>query len=304
MRAMRTTTTAPTPMSPKDLRDLFLLAAIWGGSFLFTLQAVPDFGPFPLTAVRVGFSALALMSYITVTGRLPSFLANWKPIFALGILNAAVPFSLYAFAALRLESGLLAVLNAMAPLFGALVARVWLKEHLTPSRILGLCLGFLGILILVYDKLSFNKGAEGWAVLASLLATVFYGIAANFTARYLRGVPPQAVAAGSMVSATLVLLPAAIYWWPTQFPGLHAWGAALSLSLLCTAVAYLIFYRLLSNVGPSKTITVTFLVPPFGVLWGALLLDEALTAQMLIGMSTVLFGTVLATGLIGQRKAA
>jgi drug/metabolite transporter (DMT)-like permease len=137
-----------------------------------------------------------------------------------------------------------------------------------------------------------------------LLATVFYGIAANFTARYLRGVQPQAVAAGSMVSATLVLLPAAIYWWPAQFPGLHAWGAALSLSLLCTAVAYLIFYRLLSNVGPSKTITVTFLVPPFGVLWGALLLDEALTAQMLIGMSTVLFGTLLATGLIGKRKAA
>lgn len=292
-------------MSPKDLRDLFLLAAIWGSSFLFTLQAVPEFGPFPLTAVRVGVgvSALALMSYITVTGRLPDFLANWKPIFALGVLNAAVPFSLYAFAALRLESGLLAVLNAMAPLFGALVARVWLKERLTRNRILGLCLGFLGILILVYDKLSFNQGAAGWAVLASLLATVFYGIAANFTARYLRGVQPQAVAAGSMVSATLILLPVAIFWWPTQLPGLHAWGAALSLSLLCTAVAYLIFYRLLSNVGPSKTITVTFLVPPFGVLWGALLLDEALTAQMLIGMSTVLFGTLLATGLIGKRKA-
>lgn len=289
-------------MSPKDLRDLFLLAAIWGSSFLFTLQAVPEFGPFPLTAVRVGASAIALMSYIALTGRLPILLANWKPIFGLGVLNAAIPFSLYAYAALRLESGLLAVLNAMAPLFGALVARLWLKERLSSSRILGLCVGFLGILVLVYDKLNFSQGAQGWAVLASLLATVFYGIAANFTARYLRGVQPQVVATGSMVSATLVLLPGAIYWWPAQIPSAFAWGAALSLSLLCTAVAYLIFYRLLANVGPSKAITVTFLVPPFGVLWGALLLNETLTVQMLAGMTTVLFGTLLATGLIKPRQ--
>lgn len=291
-------------MSPKDLRDLFLLAAIWGGSFLFTLKAVPAFGPFPLTAVRVGASAIALMSYLSLTGRLSVFLKHWKPIFGLGLLNAAIPFALYAYAALRLESGLLAVLNAMAPLFGALVARIWLQERLSRSRILGLFVGFLGILILVYDKLSFSQGAQGWAVLASLMATVFYGIAANYTARYLRGVEPRAVAAGSMVSATLALLPFALIWWPEQTLPLSSWAAALSLSLLCTAVAYLIFYRLLANVGPSKTITVTFLVPPFGVFWGTLLLGEVLTLQMLAGMATVLLGTLLATGVIGRRTPA
>ncbi|HRL20545.1 DMT family transporter [Alcaligenes sp. SDU_A2] len=291
-------------MSPKDLRDLFLLAAIWGSSFLFTLKAVPAFGPFPLTVVRVGASALALMTYLFLTGRLHIVVQHWKPICGLGILNAAIPFSLYAYAALRLESGLLAVLNAMAPLFGALVARMWLKERLSSTRILGLCVGFLGILILVYDKLSFTQGAQGWAVLASVAATVFYGIATNYTARFLRGVQPQAVAAGSLAFAALALLPLALIWWPQQAPSLGAWGAALSLSLLCTAVAYLIFYRLLANVGPSKTITVTFLVPPFGVLWGTLLLDETLTVQMLAGMATVLLGTLLATGVIGQRRAA
>ena len=107
-----------------------------------------------------------------------------------------------------------------------------------------------------------------------------------------------------MVSATLVLLPFALIWWPEQTPPLSSWGAALSLSLLCTAIAYLIFYRLLANVGPSKTITVTFLVPPFGVFWGTLLLGEVLTLQMLAGMATVLLGTLLATGVIGRRKAA
>lgn len=290
-------------MSSKDLRDLLVLAAIWGSSFLFMLQAAPDFGAFPLTLVRVGVSGLALLVYVGLSGHLSAIVANWRPIFVVGLLNAAAPFSLYAYAALHLESGLLAVLNAMAPMFAALIARVWLAERLTPSRLLGLFLGFIGIVILVYDKLSFEQGAPGWAVLASIAATIFYGVAASFSSKYLKGVEPKAVAAGSMLSAALLLAVPAIISWPSQPISASAWGYALALSLLCTAVAYVIFYRLMVNVGPAKTITVTFLVPPFGVFWGVLLLGETLSPQVVIGASTVLLGTLLATGFIGKRQA-
>ncbi len=290
-------------MSSKDLRDLLVLAAIWGSSFLFMLQAAPDFGAFPLTLVRVGVSGLALLVYVGLSGHLSAIVANWRPIFVVGLLNAAAPFSLYAYAALHLESGLLAVLNAMAPMFAALIARVWLAERLTPSRLLGLFLGFIGIVILVYDKLSFEQGAPGWAVLASIAATIFYGVAASFSSKYLKGVEPKAVAAGSMLGAALLLAVPAIISWPSQPISASAWGYALALSLLCTAVAYVIFYRLMVNVGPAKTITVTFLVPPFGVFWGVLLLGETLSPQVVIGASTVLLGTLLATGFIGKRQA-
>ena len=290
-------------MSSKDLRDLLVLAAIWGSSFLLMLQAAPDFGAFPLTLVRVGVSGLALLVYVGLSGHLSAIVANWRPIFVVGLLNAAAPFSLYAYAALHLESGLLAVLNAMAPMFAALIARVWLAERLTPSRLLGLFLGFIGIVILVYDKLSFEQGAPGWAVLASIAATIFYGVAASFSSKYLKGVEPKAVAAGSMLGAALLLAVPAIISWPSQPISASAWGYALALSLLCTAVAYVIFYRLMVNVGPAKTITVTFLVPPFGVFWGVLLLGETLSPQVVIGASTVLLGTLLATGFIGKRQA-
>lgn len=289
-------------MSPKDLRDLFLLAAIWGSSFLFMLKAAPAFGPFPMTLVRVGVSGLALLVYISLNGHLRSLLNNWRNIFIVGVLNAAIPFSLYAYAALRLESSLLSVLNAMAPMFTALIARCWLGEQLTKARLLGLFIGFLGILLLVYDKLSFERGALGWAVLAALTATIFYGIAANFSARYLKQVEPQAVAAGSMLGAAALLVIPALYTWPTHTIDLASWGYALSLSLFCTAIAYVIFYRLMANVGPAKTITVTFLVPPFGVFWGILLLGETLNLQVFIGTCTVLVGTLLATGFIGSKK--
>lgn len=289
-------------MSPKDLRDLFTLAAIWGSSFLFMLKAAPEFGAFPMTLVRVGVSGLVLIAYVALTGRLKAVFLHWRPILVVGVLNGAVPFSLYAYAALKLESGLLAVLNAMAPMFAALIARLWLQEQLTKARIAGLFIGFLGILLLVYDKLSFDQGAPGWAVLASLGATVCYGFAASFSARYLKAVEPQAVAAGSMLCAGLVLLIPAALTWPEQTISASAWAYALALSLLCTAVAYLIFYRLMANVGPSKTITVTFLVPPFGVFWGALLLGEALTLQVLLGTCIVLFGTLLATGVWQPRR--
>ncbi|MCQ9618182.1 DMT family transporter [Paenalcaligenes niemegkensis] len=290
-------------MSSHDLRNLLLLAAIWGSSFLFTRLAAFDFGAFPLILVRVGAAGLMLLIVMALQGRLHALWPYWRPIAMVGFLNAAVPFTCYAFAATRIEIGLLSVLNAMTPLFAALIARLWLKEQLSGLRVLGLVIGFLGIITLVYDKLHFDQGATGWAILASLVATLFYGIAASFSTKYLKGAEPIAVAAGSLSSAGIMLAPFAWWLWPDTSISAGAWGSALTLSLLCTGLAYLIFYRLLANVGGAKTVTVTFLVPPFGVLWGVLLLGEKLSFQVVGGTAVVLLGTLLATGFIGGRGA-
>lgn len=291
-------------MSAQDLRNLLLLAAIWGSSFLFTQLGALEFGAAPLILIRVGAASIMLLGIMALQGKLSTILPYWRPILVIGVLNAAVPFTCYAFAATRLETGLISIINAMTPLFAALIARLWLKEALSGLRIVGLIIGFVGITSLVYDKLNFSQGAEGWAILASLTATVFYGLAASYSTRHLRGAEPMAVVAGSLTAATVMLAPFGWWLWPSTPISAMAWGSALSLSLLCTGVAYLIFYRLVASVGGARTVTVTFLVPPFGVMWGVLLLGETLTAQVVIGTTIVLLGTLLATGFIGGRRSA
>jgi drug/metabolite transporter (DMT)-like permease len=291
-------------MHTKDLRDLFVLAAIWGSSFLFMLVSVHDFGPIALIEVRVGVSALFLLGLAIAMGKTQDLRRHWKPIAVCGILNAAIPFTFFAYAAQSLTASSLSIINAMAPLFGAIIARVWLHERLSWTRVLGLALGFAGILVLVSDDWSFGEGGQGWAVLAAIGAPFFYGIAASYTAKYLRGVEPMACAAGTMLAAALVLLPLAIWTWPSTPISTVAWLSALALAIFCTALAYLIFYRLIDRVGATRTITVTFLVPPFGVLWGVVLLGEPLTATLLLGGSIVMVGTLLATGFIGKKTAA
>lgn len=239
-------------MSAHDLRLLLLLAALWGGSFLFTQLGALEFGAFPLILIRVGVASLVLLGFLALQKRIHTIFPYWRPIATVGIFNAAIPFTCYAFAATRLDTGLLAVLNAMTPLFAALIARVWLNERLTRARVIGLVIGFLGIISLVYDKLNFSQGAEGWAVIASLVATLCYGVAASYTTQHLRGVEPMAVAAGSLAAATVVLAPFAWWLWPTQAISAMAWGSALSLSILCTAVAYFIFYKLIARIGGLK----------------------------------------------------
>lgn len=289
-------------MQPKDLRDLFLLAAIWGSSFLFLLLAVRDFGPVPLIEMRVGISAAFLLVLTMLAGKMKALRTHWKAIFLCGIFNAALPFVCLAYAAQTMTAGTLSVINAMVPLFGSLIARVWLKERLSWSRVLGLVLGFAGIMVLVSGDLSFSSGGQGVAILVALCGPLFYGIAACYTTKYLQGVEPLACATGSMISATLVLLPLAIWTWPaTPISGV-AWLSTIALAILCTGIAYVIFYRLIANVGASRAITVTFLVPVFGVFWGVAALNEVLTLQVALGAGIVLSGTLLATGFVGAHS--
>lgn len=288
-------------MNAHDLRNLFLLAAIWGGSFLFMSLAVPDFGTWPLMLVRVGVAASALWLVIWWQKKWNAIRQHWKPIAFVGVVNAAIPFTFYAYAAQHLPTGTLAVINAMTPLFGALIARLWLAEDLSFSRFIGLLIGFSGIVLLVYEKLFFTDQHQSLAVLASIGATFSYGIAASFSTKYLKGADSIAVTTGSLSSATLCVLPLALWYWPSTPISSAAWSSALTLALLCTSVAYIIFYRLIATIGGARSVTVTFLVPPFGIIWGVLLLNEPFSFKDLLSTGLVLFGTLLATDFLQSR---
>ena len=285
-------------MKPSDVSELVALAALWGASFLFMRMGAAEFGPVALIAVRVGGAALFLLPLLHWRGQLGELRRHWRAIAVVGITNSALPFLGFAYATLSITAGLAAIFNAASPLFGALIAWLWLKDRLTPMRVAGLVIGFAGVLWLAWDKASFKPGGSGWATLACIAASVLYGWSASLTKKHLQGVAPLAVAAGSQLSATLVLALPAVLWWPAAPPSGVAWLTATLLAVLCTGVAYIMYFRLIANVGPANAIAVTFLVPAFAVLWGWALLDEQLTAVMLIGCAVILIGTGLATGLL------
>ncbi|WP_343718668.1 DMT family transporter [Achromobacter dolens] len=288
-------------MRQRDLLDLLVLAAVWGGSFLFMRLAVADFGPIALIELRVGLAALFLLPIALWRGKLPLMLSHWKSLLVVGTLNAAVPFLLYAYAAQSLGAGFLSVANAITPVWGAVVGWLWFRDKLPWLRSFGLLIGLVGIIVLVWDKLQFQAGGTGPAVLAAVSAPVFYGIAANWTKRFLAGVDALANATGSMIGAALLLLPLALYAWPDTPASLSAWSATVLLAIVCTGAAYIVFFRLIANVGPTGAVSVTFLVPVFGVVWGAWFLDEAITPSIGAGAAIILVGTALALGLLKQR---
>ena len=292
-------------MKPRDIVELLTLAALWGASFLFMRMGASEFGPVALAATRGAGALVLLLPLLALHRQFAALRTHWRPIFVLGITNSALPFLLYSYAALSINAGLSAIFNAASPLFAAVIAALWLKDRLTPPRILGLAIGFAGVVWLAWDKASFRPGGSGWAVLACVAATFLYGFSANYTKRMLTGVPAMAVAAGSQWVAALVLaVPAAIYW-PATPPSASAWWAAGLLAVVCTGAAYVLYFRLIANVGPANAITVTFLIPVFAVAWGWLLLDEALTPAMAVGCAVIVLGTGLVTGVIrAPRKTA
>lgn len=291
-------------MKPSDLAELIGLAALWGSSFLFMRMGASEFGPFALAAVRVTGATLFLLPLLGLRGQLGVLKQKVWPIFVVGVLNSALPFLCFSYAALSITAGLSSIFNAATPLFGALIAWAWLKDGLTPSRMLGLAIGFAGVSWLAWDKASFKPGGSGWAVTACLAATLCYGLAASFTKRHLSGVAPLAVAAGSQLSAAIVLAAPAAMFWPAAMPSPEAWLAAGALALACTGVAYIIFFRLIAHIGPANTISVTFLIPLFAVLWGWVFLGEGVTPAMVAGSVVILAGTGLTTGLLRMPAVA
>lgn len=294
-------------MSFKDSVMLMLLAAIWGGSFLFMRYAVPEFGVAPLIFLRVGIAALFLLPILIWQGKCLELKRVWKLSFINGCANSAIPFCLIAYALLTLSSGFASILNAVTPIATAVVGFVWLQERMSAMKTFGMFIGIAGVTLLAWNKLYVSQEDTlqvAIAIAAGIVATLFYAISAIFTKRYLTGVDSMVLSTGSMLGASLLLLPLAWIYWPAESPSLLSWISAIALAIICSALAYLMFFRLIHTVGPARATTVTFIVPVFGMLWGATLMAEEVTATMLIASAITLFGTSLATGVLGSKMAS
>lgn len=284
-------------MSLKFYLELLFLAALWGASFMFMRVGVPEFGPIPLVALRTLVATIFLMPFLYGNKKQSALIENWKPIFFVGLLTAAFPYSLIGYTSLYAPSGYISVLNATVPIFSALVAFIWLKEKLSVKGLVGILVGFLGVVVLAFDRVSLSEAAGIVPVLSVLIATFFYGFGVNYTKVKLTGVSSLAVATGSQFFSTILLLPLALFLWPEHPPAINGWVSVVLLGVACTGIPLIIFFRLLSNAGPTHTVMVAYLIPVFGMLWGSLFLNEFITVNMIMGGLLTLAGVAITTGL-------
>lgn len=289
-------------MNVADLIRLLVLSVIWGGSFLFMRIAAPEFGPQALILIRVGVAALVLAPILVVSSQRDELRKRWREFLILGFTAASFPFCMLALATMSLEAGFTSLLNATTPICTAIVGVLWYGSRFRKAQYAGLFIGLLGVAVLSYDRMSFKEGGDGWAIIAALIAPISYGMAGNYTRHQFQDLPPKFVAAGSTFAATLLILPLGIWSWPESNPSSKSWICALLLAVLCTAIAYLLFFKIISSASAMATSTVTFLVPISAIVWGFLALDERLTPQVVAGMLITFFGTALVIEMIGKSK--
>lgn len=281
-------------MTFPNLVRLIVLAALWGASFLFLRIAVPVLGPAAVIEARVAIAGVFLALVSLALGRRLHWRSKWRHYLLLGALNSALPFLLLAFAAQSLTASMLSILNATTPAFGALAVAVWTRTRPSPRVLAGLVIGTAGVAIALGID-TFTTPGAGLAVAACLGATLSYGIATTYT-RFAASGDALASAQGNMWAAALLVLPFALLFPPAAPPTVPVALAVLGLGVLSTGIAYILYFRLVAEVGPTSTLTVTFLIPVFGVLWGVLFLGESVTWNLFAGAAVVLVGTALVTG--------
>jgi drug/metabolite transporter (DMT)-like permease len=277
-------------MNIKDVGALFGLAALWGASFLFIRIASPAIGPFLTIQGRVTIAAIVLLIYMAFIGRSAEFKQRWKQYLMIGLLNAAIPFMLIATAALHLNASMAAILNSMTPLFTALVMWGWMKEKLTVKKWIGIFTGIGGVAILVgWSPIPYTP-AVIIAIILSILSTVSYGFAGVYAKKTFARAAPLSLAAGQQIGASLVLFPFTLFYFPTTAlsPTPIVAFSVIGLAVFCTAIAYLLYFYLIESVGPTKTLSVTFLIPLFGMIWGVVFLNEKITLGMIAGLLVIL----------------
>ncbi len=275
---------------------LFSLAAIWGASFLFMRIAVPELGPAWLMFGRVLSAAVFLGLVALLLKRSLPLRRHARHFMLLSFFNTALPFLLFAYAAQTLTASVLAVLNATAPLWGALIGWLFFRQKMSARVAIGLVLGIGGVAILVGFDAVVADAAAIPAIAAAAGAACCYGIATWYT-RLAKPVPAFLNAHGSMWAASLWLLP--LLWFiplPVAEPATHSLVAVVTLGVICTGVAYLLYFRLVQDLGATPTLTVTFLIPVFGVMWGHLFLQEHIGWHTFVGATTVILGTALVSG--------
>ncbi len=288
-----------TRVTGSDFLILVLLAAIWGASFLFLRIASPVFGPMFLIEMRVLSAFVVMFPVFLIIGNKNDLLKNWKTIFMISLANMAIPFCLLAFAALSIGAGVISIINASVPFFTAIIAFFAFRQALGFTAILGLVIGFSGVVLLVLDPGSNTPLADNLlAFSAGILASVFYGVGANMSSHYFDGVSGFSITLGSLFFSSLYLAPFAWLQRPEVMPSGVIWFSVIALGCVCTGLAYVLFYKLISNIGSARAVTVAFLIPPFSILWAWLFLGEPLTLSMALGCALVLLGVGLTTGML------
>ncbi len=292
----------PSLMSIRDLAKLVFLASIWGGAFIFLRVAVPEVGPLMTSILRVTLAAIVLSGYAMATGVAMHWRRNLKPYAVVGLFAAALPFTCFSFAALYLPAAYSAVLNATAPLFGAVFSVLWLADRLTVSKLGGLILGIVGVAILVGAGSLPMNAITLLAVAACLIAAASYAVSSIIVKKIVRtseqhaGLDPIAIAAGSLVFGSLIMAPIIPFSLPPAMPSMAALACIAGLSILSSGVGQAMFIPLIVRIGPTRAMSVTFLIPLFSMLWGFVFLNEAVNASTLVGSAIILasMGVVLA----------
>lgn len=270
--------------------ELTLLGAIWGASFLFMRVAAPEIGAFALVEVRLCLGALILLPFLW-QARAQFTRSHWLRLAGISAINSAIPFALFAWAAQRAPAGIGAITNATAVMFTALVAYALYGERIGHRRALGLFAGFVGVVVLASGKTS--GASVAGAALAGTFAAALYGLGTNLIRRHISGLPTSAVAAATLVCASILLSPFAVANWPTEPVRPIAWASAALLGVLCTGLAFWLYYRLIYRIGAPRAATVNYLVPLFGVLWAWMVLGEPLTWTMALAGALILGGVAL-----------
>jgi len=279
--------------------QLVILGAIWGGSFLFLRLAVDDFGPVPLVEVRLALGSLLLLPFL-LRDRAQFTLQRWPMMALIGALNSALPFLLFAWAAERAPAGVGAIANGMTALCAALVGFLFFHEKLNARQSVALVAGFAGIIVLASGRMA--GMSVGWASIAGAAASLMYGLGVHMARRHLQGLPPAALASVTLGSGALLAAPFAVATWPAQAIPLASWLSAGALGVLCTGIAFVMFYRLIGKIGANRASIVTYLIPPFGVAWGWLFLKEPVTATMFIACALILGSVALSQGWGAARR--
>lgn len=289
-------------MKLSDILLLILLASIWGSSFIFMRATAEAFGPIALITVRIVVAALCLFFFLLTKERKQEFVDNWRSLAWIGIISSAIPFCFLAYASISLTAGTVSILNAMTPIFTAWIAHIWLKDKMSKLQFLGLAISILGLTILVWDNVSWEL--KTWLpILAGVMAALLYGIASNSMKKYLSDVSTMTKTAGSLFFAALFMLVLLPFFLP-DFNAINntQWLYAIFLGVVCTAFAYFIFFRLINNIGPARSVSVTFLIPIFSFLFGYLLLGEVVTHRMWGAISIILFGMTLVLKIISIKE--
>ncbi|MDH5211804.1 MAG: DMT family transporter [Betaproteobacteria bacterium] len=282
-------------MRAADYGRLVALAAIWGAAFIFMRVAAPVLGPAWTAELRVLFGGLALLAYLRLTGFDPGLRAHWRAYLLIGGIGIAAPFVLYSFAAMHAPASLLAIVNATAPIFGLAWGALFALERVTGRKALGLALGVAGVALIARPSGVSEGPMFALAVAAALAACCLYGVVGVLVKKFSGGASPRGMAAGNQLAAAVVLIPLLPFVPPLAAPSALVIANVLALALLASGVAFVLYFRLIADVGATRALTVTYLIPLFGIFWGWLFLGEALPAAALAGGVLILGGTVLVT---------